>query len=147
MELLFNKEFEPTTTRTPGDKSDYQNQRSHGDWVRESAAAAYAVVEDLGRGAGNELADHPHRVAEQEDMGAGIRGNRETADRTTPSNIVPDIIGGFFHNQQSVLSEWLSSEIQNVLKGTCKAVKERNQPCTTRGWFNAVVDEPFFNEK
>jgi len=58
----------------------------------------------------------------------------------------PDIVDRFFLNQGHVLSEWFSTEIHGLLKGTCKAVEEHNQPCTTRGWLNAALDTKFFEE-
>jgi hypothetical protein len=74
MEMLFNKDLKRTTSlnETPTDKSEHQNVRSWGDWVCESASEAYAVVKDLSGGAGDELINHPLRVAEQAAMGAGI---------------------------------------------------------------------------
>jgi len=65
---------------------------------------------------------------------------------TAPIHKDLGLVNGFLDHQQNVLSDWFASEIHDVLKGTCKAVKDHNQPCTTRGWFNAVLDTKFFEE-
>lgn len=56
-------------------------------------------------------------------------------------------VNAFIDKEAAVLSSWFSEELHSTMKGVCKSVQERKQPCTTRGWFNAVVDTPFFDEK
>lgn len=42
---------------------------------------------------------------------------------------------------------WMADEVQGVLRSSCEAVKQHNQPCTTRGWINAVLDSSFYEDK
>ncbi|HEY9760254.1 MAG TPA: hypothetical protein V6C97_34170 [Oculatellaceae cyanobacterium] len=54
-----------------------------------------------------------------------------------------DVVGRAFEKA----GNWMADEIQGILRSSCEAVKQHNQPCTTRGWMNAVLDASFYEDK